>query len=126
MSTYKGIKGFKVQSFAADPVPSTVAWATGGSMNTGRRELGAANQAPGHSAGLIFGGYKSPAGPTNATEEYNGTSWTSSNNMTTSRQRLAGAGIQTAGLAFGGGYPPTAHSETEEYDGSSWTNGGGL
>ena len=126
MSTYKGIKGFKVQSLSADPVPSTVSWASGGSMNTGRRELGAANQAPGHEAGLIFGGYKSPAGPTNATEEYNGTSWTAGGNMTTSRQRLAGAGTQTAGLAFGGGYPPTNHAETEEYDGSSWTNGGNL
>ena len=47
MSTYKGIKGFKIQSFETDPVPSTVAWASGGNMNTGRRELGAANQAPG-------------------------------------------------------------------------------
>ena len=40
MSTYKGIKGFKVQSFAADPVPAVAGWASGGNMSLGRRELG--------------------------------------------------------------------------------------
>jgi hypothetical protein len=40
---------------------------------------------------------------TEATEEYNGTSWTSGNNLNTARFYLAGAGTQTAALAFGGG-----------------------
>jgi hypothetical protein len=48
-----------------------------------------------------------PAGATGATEEYNGTSWTSSNSLNTARRRLGGAGIQTAALAFGG-YSGTA------------------
>jgi hypothetical protein len=39
---------------------------------------------------------------TGATEEYDGTSWTSSNNLNTARTGSAGAGIQTAALAFGG------------------------
>jgi hypothetical protein len=37
---------------------------------------------------------------------------------------LAGAGTQTAGLAFGG-YTGTANvTATEEYDGTTWTAGG--
>jgi hypothetical protein len=59
------------------------------------------------------------------TEEYDGTSWTGGGNLGTARRRLAGVGIQTAGLAFGGG-TPTATAATEEYDGSSWTAGGNL
>ena len=43
--------------------------------------------------------------------------------MGTARRGLAGCGIQTAALAFGGnlgpGQPMTA--ATEEYDGSTWT-----
>jgi hypothetical protein len=41
-------------------------------------------------------------GLTAVTEEFNGTSWTTVNSMNTARNRLAGAGIQTAALAFGG------------------------
>jgi hypothetical protein len=33
---------------------------------------------------------------------------------------LAGAGTQTAGLAFGGD-TPSATGATEEYDGTTWT-----
>jgi hypothetical protein len=40
-----------------------------------------------------------------ATEEYNGTSWTSNpTGLNTARHALSGAGIQTAALAFGGIY----------------------
>jgi hypothetical protein len=42
--------------------------------------------------------------PTGATEEYDGSTWTTSpGSLNTGRNQLAGAGIQTAGLAFGGG-----------------------
>jgi hypothetical protein len=71
-------------------------------------------------AGLAFGG-QPPA--TAATEEYNGTSWTSVNSMNTARSELAGAGIQTAALAFGGSPPITG--ATEEYDGTSWATSPG-
>jgi hypothetical protein len=43
----------------------------------------------------------------------------------TARYMLAGAGIQTAGLAFGGS-APGATAVTEEYNGSTWTAGGSL
>jgi hypothetical protein len=39
-----------------------------------------------------------------------------------SKKELAGAGTQTAGLAFGGSLTPGAVTgATEEYDGSTWT-----
>jgi hypothetical protein len=39
---------------------------------------------------------------TNVTEEYNGTGWTTGGNYVAPRHQFAGAGTQTAGLAFGG------------------------
>jgi hypothetical protein len=40
---------------------------------------------------------------TGATEEYDGSTWTTNpTGLNTARMSLAGAGIQTAGLAFGG------------------------
>jgi hypothetical protein len=70
---------------------------------------------------LVFGGNLGPT-YSNATEEYNGTSWTSSNPLNTARAQPGGAGIQTAALAFGGFTPsPPVTNTTEEYDGNSWT-----
>jgi hypothetical protein len=56
-----------------------------------------------------------------ATEEYDGTSWTTSpGSLSTARSALAGAGTQTAGLAFGGepGSPPFVTAATEEWTGA--------
>jgi len=58
------------------------------------------------------------------TEEYDGSSWTAGGALITGRYRLAGAGTQNAGLAFGG-YSPS-RSCTEEYNGTSWSAGGAL
>jgi hypothetical protein len=68
--------------------------------------------------GISFWWLSSPV--TGATEEYNGTSWaTSPGSLNTARLTLAGAGTQTAALAFGGSPPVTG--ATEEYNGTSWT-----
>jgi hypothetical protein len=42
--------------------------------------------------------------------------------LNTARNSLAGAGTQTAALAFGGYDPGAITGATEEYDGNSWTN----
>ena len=138
MATYKEIKGTDIQVVSSDPANPTVgqiwynttsqslkgqelataAWASGGDLNTARREMGGAGT---QTAGLVFGGFP----PTNATEEYDGSTWTAGGNLGTTRHKLAGAGTQTAGLAFGGEAPPET-TATEEYDGSSWTAGGAL
>jgi hypothetical protein len=71
---------------------------------------------------LAFGGYTGPAN-SNATEEYDGSAWTSVNPMNTARYGVGSAqsGTQTAALAFGGANPAVT-AVTEEYDGTSWTN----
>jgi hypothetical protein len=64
-------------------------------------------------AALAFGGLD-PAGPatTGATEEYDGSTWTSNpTGLNTARRFLGGAGTQPAALAFGGGPPNTAATE---------------
>jgi hypothetical protein len=35
---------------------------------------------------------------------------------------MAGCGLQTAGLAFGGATAPPGKAATEEYNGTSWTS----
>jgi hypothetical protein len=53
------------------------------------------------------------------TEEYDGSAWTAGGNLNTARRDLAGAGIQTAGLAFGGITTVNTVANTEEYNGTS-------
>ena len=43
-----------------------------------------------------------------------------------SRNRLAGAGAQTAALSFGGYDGTNVLATTEAYDGTAWTAGGNL
>jgi hypothetical protein len=101
-------------------------WAVGGDLNTARRAA-ATFSASTQTASLIFGGSIAP-NPTvsNATEEYNGTSWTSVNNLPAVKYVHAGAGIQTAALAFGGYNGTAAVATTEEYDGTNWTAGNAM
>jgi hypothetical protein len=49
-----------------------------------------------------------------------GNAWSTGGNLNTARSTLAGAGTQTAGLAFGGNIPPLTGA-TESYNGTSWT-----
>mgnify|MGYP003133478818 CR=1 FL=1 len=46
--------------------------------------------------------------------------WASGGNLNTARTTVAGAGLQTAALAFGG-FEPAASNKTESYDGTAWT-----
>jgi hypothetical protein len=125
-------------------------WTTSpASLGTARRNLGGAGT---QTAALAFGGKFQL---TAATEEYNdygepntfenlgqvwyngttkalkftdetfSSAWATGNNMNTARYALAGAGTQTAALAFGGNIPPYTGA-TEEYDGNSWTSSNSL
>ena len=97
---------------------TAAAWASGGNMNTARRAMsGGAGTA---TAGLVAGGYITNF--SNATEEYNGSSWSNGGNYPASKYYAMIAGTQTAGLGVGGGDPVVA--ETCEYNGSSWTDVG--
>ena len=75
-------------------------------------------------AALAFGGYTGTA-YTGATENYDGTNWTSNpTGLNTARSGIGKAGTQTAALVFGGNNP-AATGATEEYDGSTWATSPG-
>ena len=138
MSEYKGIQGNKVRNYTSDPdnpkegqvwynetsntlkvssLTSSGSWATGGSLNTGRRSMGGAGVSS--SSALGFGG-NSPGGDFANTESYNGSSWTEVADLNTARGNAGGDGTQTSALFFGG-TPNPAKTETELWNGSSWT-----
>ena len=150
MSDYNVIAGLKIKYLSADPsnpengqvwynsstdslrvsgVLGAGAWASGGTVNTPRRYVfGAGTQ----TASLLVNGYAT--GFSNASEEYNGSSWTSVTNAPFSVYNSAGGGIQTAAFLTGGDLGSSINQVTGEYDGSNWTttnnnpnakNGGG-
>ena len=66
----------------------------------------------------MFGGDVPPA--TALTESWNGTNWTEVNDLNTARSNIAGSGISTATLAFGGWLAPGRTEKTEEWNGAGW------
>ena len=92
-------------------------------MNVSRRELGGAGT---QTAALAIGGvYLSPGGTvaSNATESWDGTSWTTEGTLNTARFQLEndGAGSSTAGLVTGGNTSYASASmtnATEEFTGA--------
>jgi hypothetical protein len=69
---------------------------------------------------VVFGGNITPTTNSNATEEYDGSTWGPGGNLNTTRVVGAGFGTQTAAIAAGGETPPGALSNaTESYNGTS-------
>ena len=103
-------------------------WSEQGNLGTARYASGGAGT---QTAGLCMSGvfYIAGQGPSQSykteTEEYDGSSWTESGDVSTARSRVGGCGTQTAALMCGG-YTPSLQTATEEYNGSSWTTGGAL
>ena len=105
-------------------------WTEVNDLNQGRQNFAGAGT---QTAAVVFGGLAPPAvgGPPNSncnqTETWNGTNWTEVNNLNTARRNIAGDGIQTSALGFGGyqdsGGPPTSEffALTESWNGTSWT-----
>jgi hypothetical protein len=82
-------------------------------MNTTRGYLGGCGT---QTAAIAFGGDAPPA--RNATELWNGTSWTSNpNSMALGRNDLASSGTQASALASGGNAVPGIQATTEEFTG---------
>jgi hypothetical protein len=81
-------------------------------MNTARRELGAAGI---QTAALAFGG--NLPGNSAATEEYDGSTWTSTTSMATARKAIAGLGTQSSALGMGG-ETTVIVATTEEWTGA--------
>ena len=76
-----------------------------------------------NTAALAFGGLFGGVSYA-CTETYNGSTWSAGGALSTARYSLAGAGTNTAALAFGGSSPVRACTET--YNGTSWSAGGAL
>ena len=101
-------------------------WASGNNINTTRRNMAAGGIT---SAGIIAGGFGPPY--KNETEEYNGSSWTSQNNIPVAKEAGGGGlGVQTAFVVAGGSGPDSITNgysqSTQEYDGTNWTATGNL
>ena len=94
-------------------------------LNVGRHYIGSAGIGT-LTAGMLFGGeLASPPYNSNATEQFDGTSWTAVNNLITGRLGIAGAGTQAGALAMGG-YSTTGLANVEDWDGTSWSAGTAL
>jgi hypothetical protein len=91
-------KDFKYQYLN---VTSAGSWATGGSLNTARRQFGPSSAGT-QTASLVFGGRPFTA----ITESYNGASWTEVNDLNSAIGQNGGAGTQTAALSIGGEIAP--------------------
>ena len=91
-------------------------FSAGGAMNAVNKANGSAGL---RNAALSFGG----APNSFSTEEYNGSVWSTSNNLSTAMMWTAGAGYLTSALAFGGN---SDQDETQKYDGTSWSETGNL
>jgi len=89
------------------------------SLSTTRRYPGGAGT---DIAALAFGGCPGSF----ATEEYNGSSWSSGGSMINRTEMMGDTGTQNAALSFGGYGNFSELSCTEEYNGTSWATGGSL
>ena len=105
---------------------TAAAWASGGNLNTARYSLGGFGAT--QDTAVAFAGRDTPI--YQATEEYNGNSWTTVNNYPQTITDPGSCGVLTAGLGLGGLNPgsipsfPTTGKVTGEYDGTDWTAGG--
>ena len=108
MADYSTLKGFTIQSLASDPALPGIAgatWASGATINTARQSIAAFGN-PVATAAVIAGGTTGLL-----TEEYNGTVWAESGDLTGSATSGAGsAGTVTAGVYFGGSFGPPGNT----------------
>ena len=105
-------------------------WSESGDLSDSR---GGGESFGAQTACVTTGGYNdfSPPYWTNATEEFNGSSWTAGTATPINTINGCGVGTLTAGIIIGqqeqpgNSYPSKATvTQTRNYDGTSWTNGG--
>ncbi len=98
-------------------------WASGGTMNQSKSSQ--ANIGSSTANNTVGGQTPSPAYLTN-NEQYDGTSWTEVNDLSTGRQVGSGIGTSTAGLIAGGRAAPNSTAVVESWDGTNFTEVGDL
>ena len=97
------------------------AWASGGVLPAVNNGLAGAGT---QTAALAFGS-RTP-GQTQKTNEYNGSSWTASNDINYAAGNSAGLGTQTAAVSIGGGDGGASNNASSSYNGTSWTSNNTL
>ena len=137
MAEYREIQGAAVQSLASntgtiegqiwydtannafklESATTVGSWATGGAMNTARRQVAGFGESP--TTAVVVCGQNPPALAN--TEEYSGTAWTNVTANPQVRVKPFGTGTLTAGLVGGGESGPSSGTNSGEYDGTSWT-----
>jgi len=147
MSNYRELNVYSVKKIDSDPAnpkfgqvwynnttkqikvrtTTLASWSSGGTLNEHRGSFSAAPIGT-QTASIAFGGQNDSLSPPkrNASEEYDGSSWTEGNNLNTARYRIGVAGTQTAGLGYGGYTLPGQTANTEEYNGTSWSEQNNL
>ena len=137
MSTYKQIAGTTVKAYTTNPsdpqegemwynqttlklrgVTALAAWSSAAPLAIARYgNAGSGTQ----TAGLSTGGNIGPSDTrTTATEEYNGSGFSTGGALPTATRSGGAAGTQTATI-YAGGYDTANTAEAYTYDGSSWT-----
>jgi len=102
-------------------------WATGGTRNEQAGALG--GTIIGTQTAAVAAGGNISGSVTNKTEEYNGTGWTAGNTLGTARRSLQAAGLESAGLVFGGDTSVNSTgftNLTETYNGTNWSEANEL
>jgi hypothetical protein len=123
-----GAEGPTTSNVALTQEGNGTGFSLGGNLNTPRRGCAGFGT---QTAGVCFGGYTTTYD--NATEEYNGTAWTSVNDTPLSPGTAAwgSGGTLTAGIGYGGSdlgpsSPSNNGKQTIEYDGTNWSNANQL
>jgi hypothetical protein len=116
--------GFEPSRGTATEEYNGTSFSTSGALPT---VVGGAGGSGTVTAGTSFGGSNSSPGSTgftNRTNEYDGSTWTTVNNMNTGTPFRPGTGTQTDTIAAGSAinFPPTSGTVSEAYDGTTWTS----
>jgi len=95
-------------------------WTSVNSMGTARYDMAGGGS---QTSNLCFGGGVNPLVFKNTTESYDGTSWSSTSNLSTAITRNGGdTSSNTSAVSFGGGdNSPAVTAQTEEFTGASGT-----
>lgn len=75
-------------------------------------------------AALMSGGVAASVGWFNKSRTYNGTSWSTTQDLLANRGRHGSCGTQTAGVAFCGANGGSEVQTTEKFNGTSWSSSG--
>ena len=110
--------GFVSAASALTEEYNGTAWSEQNDMPTAMRDTtGAGTQ----TAAVTCGGNPPSPGLSGATQEYDGTNWTTSpGSMSVARSTATAFGLQTAAIVAGGNEPGI--NSAEQYDGTNWTS----